>query len=183
MTEEAEAFVRSLYPGVHGLLQLQTGSRDLADELTQEALARVWERWSRVSAMASPRGYAYRIALNLARSWYRRQGRERRALARLGRLGPEAIVAEPATAEHVATRLAVRGLPRRQREVVLLRFYAGLSVDETATALRCAPGTVKAHTHRALAHLRAELNEAHEHDGARRHRPATPRSGRDDPTT
>jgi RNA polymerase sigma-70 factor (sigma-E family) len=163
MTEEAEAFVRSLYPRVHGLLQLHTGDHHLADELTQETLARVWERWGRVRGMESPRGYAYRIALNLARSWYRRRGRERRAIARLG---PEAVVDEPSTAEHVATRAAVLGLPRRQREVVLLRYFAGLSVDETATTLRCAPGTVKAHTHRALTHLRAELNEADEHDRA-----------------
>lgn len=178
MTEEAEAFVRVLYPKLHGLLQLQTGDRDLADELTQEALARVWERWPRVSAMASPQGYAYRIALNLARSWYRRRSRERRAIARHG---PEANVDEPATAEHLATRAAVLGLSRRQREVVLLRYYAGLSVEETATSLRCAPGTVKAHTHRALAHLREQLNEAGDHDGTRRHRPATPRGGRDNP--
>ena len=180
MTEEAEAFVRSLYPRVRGLLQLHTGDRDLADELTQEALARVWERWGRVRDMASPHGYTYRIALNLARSWYRRRGRERRAIARLG---PEAVVDAPATAEHVATRTAVLSLPRRQREVVLLRYFAGLSVDETATALRCAPGTVKAHTHRALTHLRTQLNEADEHDGTRRHRPATPRGGRDDGAT
>jgi RNA polymerase sigma-70 factor (sigma-E family) len=180
MTEEAEAFVRTLYPKVHGLLQLQTGDRDLADELTQEALARVWERWSRVSAMASPQGYAYKIALNLARSWFRRRARERRAIARHG---PELDVDEPATAERLATRAAVLGLSRRQREVVLLRYYAGLSVDETATALRCAPGTVKAHTHRALAHLREQLNEADDHDGARRHRPATSRGSRDDPRT
>jgi RNA polymerase sigma-70 factor (sigma-E family) len=164
MTEEPEAFVRSLYPRVHALLQLHTGDRDLADELTQEALARVWERWGRVSGMASPQGYTYRIALNLVRSWYRRRGRERRAIARLG---PEEVVDAPATAAHVATRAAVQILPRRQREVVLLRYFAGLSVDETATVLRCAPGTVKAHAHRALNHLRVQLSEADEHDGAR----------------
>lgn len=177
MTEEAETFVRSLYPGVRGLLQLHTGDRDLADELTQETLARVWERWSRVSVMASPQGYAYRIALNLARSWFRRRSSERRAMARLG---PAAVVDEPATADHLATRAAVLGLSRRQREVVLLRYYAGLSVDETAEVLRCAAGTVKTHTHRALARLRTQLNEADEHDGPRRHRPATSRGGRHD---
>jgi RNA polymerase sigma-70 factor (sigma-E family) len=175
MTQEAETFVRALYPQVRGLLQLHTGDRDLADELTQETLARVWERWSRVNAMASPHGYAYRIALNLARSWFRRRSRERRAIARLG---PVVVVDEPAAAERLAIREAVLGLSRRQREVVLLRYYAGLSVDETADVLRCAPGTVKTHTHRALAHLGAQLNEADEHDGPRRHRPATSRGGR-----
>lgn len=177
MTQEAETFVRALYPQLRGLLRLHTGDRDLADELTQETLARVWERWSRVSVMASPQGYAYRIALNLARSWFRRRSRERRAIARIG---PLAVVDEPAAAEHLATRAAVLKLSRRQREVVLLRYYAGLSVDETADVLRCAPGTVKTHTHRALAQLGAQLNEAGQHDGSR-HRPATSRGGRHDP--
>jgi RNA polymerase sigma-70 factor (sigma-E family) len=177
MTQEAETFVRALYPQVRGLLQLHTGDRDLADELTQETLARVWERWSRVSVMASPQGYAYRIALNLARSWFRRRARERRAMARIG---PVDAVDEPKTADHLATRAAVLDLPRRQREVVLLRFYAGLNVDETADVLECAPGTVKTHTHRALARLGTQLNEAGEHDGSGRNRPATSRGGRHD---
>ena len=154
MHEEGEHFVRALYPKVRGLLELHTGDRDLADELTQETLARVWARWPRVRRMASPQAYAFRIALNLARSWFRRRSRERRALARLD---AAAVVDEPATAERIATRAAMVALPRRQREVLLLRYFAGLDVAETADTLGCTPGTVKVHTHRALACLREQL--------------------------
>lgn len=179
MTEEAEAFVRSLYPRVRGLLQLHTGDPHLAADLTQETLVRVWARWPRIRRMASPQAYTFRIALNLARSWFRRRERERRATARLG---PDDVVEAPASADRLAVHEAVLGLSRRQREVVLLRYFAGLSVDETAGALHCAPGTVMTHTHRALAHLRARLDEADDHDGQRRHRPATSRGGRPDTT-
>lgn len=154
MRDEGEHFVRGLYPKVHGFLQLHTGDRHLADELTQETLARVWASWPRISRMASPQAYAFRIALNLTRSWFRRRARERRALARLAATDDSV---EPPTAERMATRAAVLALPRRQREVVLLRFFSGFSVDETADTMRCAPGTVKAHTHRALASLREQL--------------------------
>jgi RNA polymerase sigma-70 factor (sigma-E family) len=159
MHEEGEHFVRALYPKLRGFLELHTGDRDLADELTQETLARVWARWPRVRRMASPQAYAFRIALNLARSWFRRRSRERRALARLDATD---VSDEPATAERVATRAAMVALPRRQREVLLLRYFAGLDVAETADTMGCTPGTVKAHTHRALARLRQQLQVSEE---------------------
>jgi RNA polymerase sigma factor (sigma-70 family) len=54
-------------------------------------------------------------------------------------------------------RAVLEQLPERQREAVLLRFFEDLSVDETAKAMECAPGTVKATVHQALATLRRKL--------------------------
>jgi RNA polymerase sigma factor (sigma-70 family) len=54
---------------------------------------------------------------------------------------------------------AVRGLPRRQREVVVLRFFLDLSVEQTAAALGASEGTVKSYTSRALARMRDLLSE------------------------
>jgi len=159
MDEGGEQFVRTLYPRVRGFLELHTGDAHLADELTQETLARVWARWSRVRHMTNPQGYAFRIAVNLSRSWFRRRVRERRALARLDTTG---VSDEPATAERLATRAAMLALPRRQREVVLLRYFAGLDVAETAETMGCTAGTVKAHTHRAMARLREQLQVSEE---------------------
>ncbi|MCU1428746.1 MAG: polymerase, sigma-24 subunit, subfamily, partial [Actinomycetia bacterium] len=63
----------------------------------------------------------------------------------------------------VATRLTIRNaldtLPARQREAVVLRYLADLSVEQTATAMGCAPGTVKSAAHTALETLRIELEE------------------------
>jgi RNA polymerase sigma factor (sigma-70 family) len=56
-----------------------------------------------------------------------------------------------------AVRAAVRRLPRRQREAVIHRFFLGLTVEETAASMRCAPGTVTALTHQALTRLRPQF--------------------------
>jgi RNA polymerase sigma factor (sigma-70 family) len=54
---------------------------------------------------------------------------------------------------------ALRRLPRRQREVIVLRYYADLDVAQTAQAMRCSPGAVKSHTSRAMSALRPLLEE------------------------
>jgi len=130
-------------------LVLYTGDRHLAEELAQEALARAWERWDKVGVMASPEGWTFRTARNLAVSRWRRRGIERRA--RMG--SGAAVVVDPA--EGVAIRDAVAALPERQRATIVARFYLGLSVVETAEQLGCAEGTVKAATSQALDRLRA----------------------------
>lgn len=135
-----------------GALTLTCGDRGVAEELAQETLVRVWERWSRVSAMASPEGWAFRTGFNLAGSWGRRRRAERRAHQRSA-----VRVAGPTDdlAEIEAVRRAVSTLPDRQRAVIVARFYLGYDVAATAALLECAPGTVKATTHQALANLRA----------------------------
>jgi RNA polymerase sigma-70 factor (ECF subfamily) len=131
-------------------LVLYCGDRGVAEDLAQESLARAVERWAQVGRMDAPEAWVYRVAFNLARSRFRRRAAERRATGRL----PFAAAAPDAT-DAIAVRDAVAGLPPRQRAVIVARFYAGLSVAETAEALRCAEGTVKAATHQALRNLRA----------------------------
>lgn len=133
-----------------GSLTLYCGDRHLAEELAQEALARAWERWPSVSRMASPEAWAFRTAMNLASSRFRRRRVERRALARMA--GRDDVERDDATV--LAVRAAVRALPPRQRAVVVARWYLGYGVAETAELLGCAPGTVKSTTHQALARLR-----------------------------
>ena len=147
---EPSDFCRELHPRLVGALALHCGDRDVAQELAQETLARVWERWSTVRDHPAPDAWAYRVAFNLAASRFRRGAAERRARARLG--PPDAHVADVDDA--LAVRAAVAELPPRQRAALVLRYFADLSVERTAEVLGCAPGTVKSLTSQAIATLR-----------------------------
>lgn len=143
---------RRVHPRLVGALRLYLGDVEVARELAQDALVRVVERAPEVTAMARPDAWAFRVAFNLARSRLRRIGAERRAHARSGPSPSEAVPVDVAGA--VAVRRALALLPPRQRQAVVLRYYADLSLEEVARAMGCRPGTVKAHLHQALAALR-----------------------------
>ena len=158
--EERIAFCEREYPRLAGTLTLYTGDADLASELAQEALARACLNWRRVAAMSAPGAWLHRVGINLANASFsrRRSGRraEERALA-----GPIAVApAADAAVDGLAVRAAVRLLPPRQRAALVLRVWAGLSVRETANAMRCAEGTVKALTAQGMATLRTQLGAA-----------------------
>jgi RNA polymerase sigma factor (sigma-70 family) len=126
--------------------------------VAQDALARAWEQWATVRTAASPEAWVWRVALNLTASRFRRRAAERRAHARIVPLPtqPEA----PDEDDQLAVRAAIAELPPRQRAALVLRYYADLSVADTAAALDCAPGTVKSLTSKAVAGLRARLGDA-----------------------
>jgi RNA polymerase sigma-70 factor (ECF subfamily) len=149
-----DTFCRALGPRLVGSLVLYCGDRAVAEELAQEALARAFEHWERVGPMASPEAWTYRVAFNLARSTFRRRAVERRAERAL-RTEPRHSPVDSDADAAVAVRAAVAALAPRQRATIVARFYAGLNVAETAQALHCAEGTVKALTHQAIANLRA----------------------------
>jgi RNA polymerase sigma factor (sigma-70 family) len=152
--EGAEQLVADLRRPLVGALALYVGDRGVAEELAQEALARAWVDWDRVSRLDAPGAWVFRVAFNLARSRFRRLRAERRAHARLGphdQDGGDHGAVVPAV---LAVREAVRSLPPRYREVIACRYFAELTVAETAVAMRCAEGTVKSLSHKALSALR-----------------------------
>lgn len=152
---EADAFCRGLYPKLVGSLRLAFGVQVPAEDLAQDALVRAIERWDQVAVMDHPEAWCYRVAFNLARSGFRRRRAESRATARLGaRRQPADDPPEPD--DVLAVRAALAQLPHRQRQAIVLRFYADLTVDQVADAMKCRPGTVKAHLHRGLVALRRE---------------------------
>jgi RNA polymerase sigma-70 factor (ECF subfamily) len=149
---EASEFCDRIRDRLVGSLTLTCGDRGVAEELAQDTLVRVWERWSHVRRTDSPEGWTFRTAFNLAGSWGRRRSAERRA----NRRSTSAVAQPPADLTDVeAVRRAVSGLPERQRAVIVARFYLGHDVASAAALLGCAPGTVKAATHQAIANLRA----------------------------
>lgn len=136
---------------------LLTGDRAHAEDLLQIALVRTARRWDQ--AREAPGAYAYRVLVNLMHDRHRRRARRVIELPLTENEG-----ASPATADHAERVVehdeiirALRLLAPRQREVVVLRFFADLSVSETAAAIGSSQGSVKVHTSRALGRLRAIL--------------------------
>jgi RNA polymerase sigma factor (sigma-70 family) len=148
------AFCRSHYDGLVGALSLYCGQRDVAEDIAQDALLQVCRHWDRVRVMENPSAWTFTVAMNHARSRVRRVGRQWRALARHGAHG-EPVARDEDTATAVQVRRAVASLPPRQRMAIVLRFYVDLSVRQTANAMDCAEGTVKALTSQAVAALRS----------------------------
>jgi RNA polymerase sigma factor (sigma-70 family) len=147
--DDLTAFCRREWPRLVGALSLYTGDAALAEELAQEAVARACRQWRSVRRMDAPGAWLHRVARNLAHSHFRHE----RVVARhAGQLAPAGVTADDADA--VALRLAVAALPERERDAIVLRYYVGCSVRETATVLDCPEGTVKTLTHRAVAMLR-----------------------------
>ena len=137
-------------------LAVTTGDRDLAVEAVDEAMARAYQRWSRIARLDNPGGWVYRVGLNWATSVLRR-----RKQSLPGSWQPSQVEA-PVPAEP-AVLAALAELDVRQRAVVVCRYLLGWSEAETAAALSTPAGTVKSRLHRAnrllsvrLAHLREE---------------------------
>ena len=154
MADEALVeFCRAQYPRLVGFLGLYCGDRAVAEELTQETLARVWRKWPKVHHLDRPDAWAQRVAINLANSHFRRLVAERKARSRTGVPAEE----RPAPVEDVLTvRRAVAALPRRQRAAIVLHYYLDLPLAEVAERLETSVPAVKSLLHRAVARLRAE---------------------------
>jgi RNA polymerase sigma-70 factor (sigma-E family) len=133
------------YAAMVRLAHLLTGSNAAAEDLVQDAFARVQQAWGRID---DPVPYLRATVVNACRSWHRSRRREARRL--------RAVAAGEDAVDLGARELldAVDRLPSGQRTALVLRFYEGLSEAQIAQAMGCRPGTVKSHVHRGLAALR-----------------------------
>lgn len=127
---------------------LLTHDHALAEDLLQTALTRAWFAWSRVEGHPEP--YVRRILVNTYASWWRRRWNGEVPTGDL----PERPVADGDTDHDLWTAMA--RLPRRQRAVVVLRYFEDLTEAETARLLGCSVGTVKSQTSKAFAKLRID---------------------------
>jgi RNA polymerase sigma-70 factor (ECF subfamily) len=148
---EVEAFCRAAWPRLVGGLAAWCDSRAVAEELAQETLVRVWERWPKLADVRDPEAWMWRVAINLSRSNRRRAMAERRALQRVG--GIRIAPSESAVPDEELLA-SVRALPERQRRAVVLRHVVDLPVASVAEAMGCAEGTVRALTHQGVEQLR-----------------------------
>lgn len=154
---DVETFCAEVHPRLVGSLVLLCGDHGVAEELAQDTLVRVIERWDRVRRMDHPVSWAHRVAYNLASSHFRRRSAERRANQRHGVDGEGHP--GPDVAAVLTVRDALRHLPERQRCAVVLRYLADLPVADVAAEMGITPGSVKVMTSRGLAGLREQLGD------------------------
>jgi len=147
-SSDFDAFCRAETAWARRLSFVMTGDRQSADDIAQEGFARVCGQFTRLE---NPRAYLRVVIVNLSR-------RHRRTAGRQSPLSDADDVAALAVSpESIEVLDLIDRLPSRQRAVLVLRYYEGMSEIEIASVLSCRPGTVKSLASRALRRLRKEL--------------------------
>ena len=149
-------FVEARHAALLRTAYLLTGHAQDAEDLVQTTLVKVVPQWRRIAG--NPEPYVRRVLVNENISrWRRRRWREHPTDS-----VPEQLAHDPDVAELVAVRAALVSLAPRQRAVLVLRYYDGLSESEIADQLGIAAGTVKSQARDGLARLRAALPGDHD---------------------
>jgi RNA polymerase sigma-70 factor (ECF subfamily) len=148
VTARSHALLRTAY--------LLTGDFGQAEDLVQTALTKTYLSWHRIRDTGAVEAYVRRTMMTTATSWWRRRWRGEQPAETIPERAAAGDLAAASADRDELWRLLQR-LPARQRAVVVLRFYEDLSEAEVAAVLGMARGTVKAHSSRALAAMRAQL--------------------------
>jgi RNA polymerase sigma-70 factor (sigma-E family) len=157
-TSGVTALYRAHAVGLIRLAIVMLGDRAGAEDVVQDAFFGLYRHWTRLTDQANALTYVRSAVLNRCRNALRDRGRH-------GRLELTAAAGESAEAavlvgeEHQRVLTAIRALPDRQREALVLRFYLDMSEEETARAMGISRGTVKSATSRAVAALGRMLKE------------------------
>lgn len=153
LDDDLTVFLKAEYPKLVGILGLYCNSRAVAEDLAQESLARAWRHWKKVRRLDDPAGWLRKVALNLARSHWRRVMTERRVRQQAVRSDH---YLDPDTADKEAVRAAVAALPSRQRTALILRYYLDLPFGQVAAEMDVPEATAKSLVRRAIQRLRNE---------------------------
>jgi RNA polymerase sigma-70 factor (sigma-E family) len=160
---DADAALETLYAAHYRpllrLAVLLVRDREAAEEVVQDAFVAVHGRWERVRDPARAVPYLRRAVVNRAHSVLRRRGVERRHQPSAAADVPGAEAAVLAAEQRARVLDALRALPRRQREVLALRYYLDLDEAAIAETLGISRGAVKSHASRGAAALRARLED------------------------
>jgi len=146
--------------GLVKLAKVMLGDQSIAEDVVQDAFAGVYRRWASLQDRDKALGYLRNSVLNGCRTAHRSRTRRDRALLLADVHGivsaEESALVGEANREVLA---ALRALPARQREAVVLRHYLGLTEEQAAQAMKVARGTVKSATSRGLSTLARILKE------------------------
>lgn len=158
-----ETLVAQHQEAVFRLAYLILGSAADADDIAQEAFVRAYRHLDGFDIERPLRPWLLRIAANLARNRRRSVGRYMAHLRRLVLAEPERVIdpegQSARNADSQALWEAVRRLDANDQEIIYLRYFMELSVEESAEVLKVAPGTVKSRLHRALNRLRGVVEQ------------------------
>ena len=173
--QDFEAWVHVRSASLARSALLLTGDVHLAEDLVQETLARVAQRWQRLLRRGDPDAYAHRVLHNLAIDAWRRRERRPREVGGAD-VVPENIAVARLDANvdrRILMRDALARLTPKQRAVLVLRYYEDRTEVQTAAIMGCSPNTVKSQARAALARLRelapdvlAELGDRAEVSGS-----------------
>ena len=156
--EEAVAQLhRNHYRSLVRLAALLLDDLGASEEVVQDAFVKVQIGWGRLADPERAPAYLRSAVLNGARSRMRHRQVRARHLQTVPPPAPSAETGALAAEEHDRVVAAVRRLPARQREAVVLRYYLDLSEAEMAAAMGISAGSVKTHLHRSLAALHESL--------------------------
>lgn len=133
-----------------------SGHRHTAEDLVQTVLSRAYPRWSRIAMLERPEAYLKTMLVHEHLRWRRRLAGNETPVPTSDLDGPTDAPADRIASRDAAWALLGR-LPRRQRAVLVLRYYEDLSDGEIAVVLGCAESTVRSQAARAIAALRAAV--------------------------
>jgi RNA polymerase sigma-70 factor (sigma-E family) len=153
-------FVASRSAALVRLAYLLIGDHELAQDLVQEALARVYVAWPRLRDIANAEAYTRRVITTTAISWRRRRSFHERPVEFL-REPPSADPSEDLVV-HEVLWAHLLALPPRQRAAIVLRYYQDLTEAQTADVMGCSVGTVKSQVFAGLSKLRGLLGHSFE---------------------
>jgi RNA polymerase sigma-70 factor (sigma-E family) len=150
-------YVTARLPALRRFAFLLSGDEHRADDLVQQTITKLYERWRRARTVDNLDQYVRTMLLRVfldekRRPWSRR-------VAVVGEVPERSAPAGPDVEQRAVLRAALARVPPRQQAVLVLRFLCDLPVDEVAQLLGCSAGNVKSQTHHGLAKLRRQLGE------------------------
>lgn len=156
ITEDFDTFYAREYRSVVGLARVLCGRGDVAEDLAQEAFVAAYRHWARIESLENPSAWVRRVVANSSVSGYRRRASEAKLMLQLTRERTPEPAWDKSTDD---VWRAVRRLPRRQAQAVVLKYLDRRTVKEMAEILRCSPNTVKTHLARGREALARSLGQ------------------------
>ena len=157
LDQDFDTFYAATHRRIVSHVYAMTGSLHEAEDCVQEAYARAWQQWGRISTeTGSPESWVRTAAARLAISSWRKAVNRLKAHRREGQRADDVAGMNP---DHIAVVAALRKISADQRMAIVLYHFAGLSIEEIAAETGTAPGTVKARLSRGRRALAPHLTE------------------------